>query len=307
MDSVLRRSSRASPALARLAPVWRAGHDRLAILVVGHVTALRDSMRAGVALAACVGMRPPILLLPVFTACIFRQEPPGDHEVTLDVYSALRIEASERSVRILLAISPTDGSRYETPGSCPIVDTDLTARLGGVAVPLVARGGKVDEAPGDDVSDNVCGAPILAIDVPPPDGASVLVLSDPALTFMCQLPDLKATRQVAVLSPGDWTWRSGQSVTMTWSPLGDLVHWSSVHVTFEHLNAANEIDDRTEASGVTFGNDLVHVTVPPLVAGSYNVALRPSPSVTCAPKRVVATVLSSWTTFAAEHAVTIAP
>jgi hypothetical protein len=83
-------------------------------------------------------------------------------------------------------------------------------------------GGKVGEDPGDDVSDNECDAPALSVATPPPDHTSHLRMSDHSGTIDCGLPDLTATRNAMLVPVGPWDLKSGQPVTVQWSPGSDV-------------------------------------------------------------------------------------
>jgi hypothetical protein len=112
-------------------------------------------------------MRPTLLFL-VAAGCFPSNSGPGEVNVTIDSFSDLHITATERSFEIVV------GNRYAVAQSspCPLVDANLTARLGEIPVPLITRGGKIGDEAGDDVSDNFCGTVTLRLDGPPPRAMS---------------------------------------------------------------------------------------------------------------------------------------
>jgi hypothetical protein len=216
------------------------------------------------------------------------------------------IRASEQSFKVFL----DDGDSSPRWGPCSVADAKLTAQLNDVSVPLVTRGGKIGESPGDDVSDNDCEPPALQLDMPPPDGPSTLTLSDSSMTLICNVPDLKAVRQATLMPPdsGTWTWRSGQAVAMQWSPSGDLRLWNLFSVEMLHLAAPNVIDDLVEIRDPIFEGDVLRFTVPPSIPpGSYILQLIPSRTVACGSQRPVAQISSTLTNFSTDHPVTIVP
>src|SRR5215470_17624119 len=76
---------------------------------------------------------------------------PDEIEVTLAEPIPLHIEATDRYVRVWLGEHHPEGappSLWTEP--CDIVNANLTARLNGVPVPLVHRGGKIEEPAGCD-------------------------------------------------------------------------------------------------------------------------------------------------------------
>jgi hypothetical protein len=165
------------------------------------------------------------LLLLVVAGCfpLPDSQGPATKDVTLAAYADLHIDASDRSLKVFLGKS----HRSPTSDPCPLLGAELNAHLDGVVVPVVSRGGKIGDEPGDDVSDNICGTPQLELDVRAPDGPSLLEISDRATMIVCHLPDLRATRQVMLVPPtsGIWQWRSGEVVTVQWSPGSDLTLW----------------------------------------------------------------------------------
>jgi hypothetical protein len=245
------------------------------------------------------------LLLLVATSCNLSCGSSGEREVTLAGFSALRVYANEQSVKIVL----DDGEGSPRYGPCSVTDAKLTAQLNGVSVPVIRRGGKIGESPGDDVSDNDCESPLLQLDMPPPDGSSTLELSDSAITLTCTLPDLKAARQAMLVPPqsGTWTWQPRQPVAVQWSPSGDLQLWSLITVDLLHVTPQNVIDDVFEIRNVVFDGDLVRFTVPSAPPGSYILELRPSRAVSCGSTPVEAQLTSTLTEFGIGQSVTIVP
>jgi hypothetical protein len=230
--------------------------------------------------------------------CHVLHSPSGERNVTLAGFKAVRIYANEQSVSIGL----DDGDMSPRHGPCPVVDAKLTAQLNGVSVSVIRRGGKIGEAPGDDVSDNECEPPLLELDMPPPDGSSTLALSDSATTLTCNLPDLKAARQAMLVPPQSdtWTWQSGQSVAVQWSPSGDLQLWGLF--TVDLVTSSSVIEIRQ----VELDGDLVRFTAPSR-PGSYILQLRPSSSVSCRSPLVPAHLTSTFTEFGIGQPVTIVP
>lgn len=228
----------------------------------------------------------------------------GEREVTLAAFQTLHISASEQSFKILL----DDGQSSPRPGPCSVAGAQLTAQLNEVSVPVVTRGGKIGESPGDDVSDNDCDPPVLQLDTPPPDGASTLKLSDSSTMLICSVPDLKARRQATLIAPdsGSWTWRPGQAVAMQWSPGDDLRLGDPFHVQLRQLGSPNMVYDLVENRDVTFEGDVLRFTVPASAgAGLYTLQLGPSRVLTCGARPPVAEVSSTLTSFLAEHSVMI--
>jgi hypothetical protein len=166
------------------------------------------------------------------------------------------------------------------------VNANLTARLNGVPVPLITRGGKIAQPAGsDEVITDGCLLPTLKLDMPPPDGPSTLEVSDPSATLMCRLPDLKAAREVASVPPESdpLTWRLGQQITVQWSPSGDLPLWDSFEAELLHLNATGSGDGTNAILAATLEGDLVHFAIPSVPPGPYLFRLFPSMSVICGP------------------------
>jgi hypothetical protein len=245
----------------------------------------------------------PILLVLVLAGC-FASDPEAEVAVGLDSFSMLHVTATEHSVEIVLG----DRDPFTLYAPCPLVDPNLTARLGGVPVPLITRGGKIGDEAGDDVSDNRCGTVKLALDGPPPDGTAALELSDPDTGFTCNLPDLKAAREMALVPPesGTWQWRSGQAVAVQWSPSGDLQLPRQFLATLHHLTG-EVIDNRVAVPGTAVDGDLVRFTVPSVPPGSYVVDLSPSWIAPCGPRPISLDISSTLTRFAADHRVAIVP
>jgi hypothetical protein len=142
----------------------------------------------------------------------------------------------------------------------------------------------------------VCGTPVFHLDMPPPDGPSMLEISDPTTMLGCNLLDLKV-HQVMPVPPesGTWELRSGDTVTAQWSPGGELGLDDVVTADLRHLNAANQIDDFTAIFGVTSDGDLVHFTVPSVSPGSYVLELKTSPARSCGPQVMVTLTYSTHT------------
>lgn len=212
---------------------------------------------------------------------------PDEIEVALAEPIPLHIYATDRYVRVWLGEHHPEGAPPSLwTGPCDIVNANLTARLNGVPVPLVNRGGKIGESAGcDEVSADGCLLPTLELDMPSPDGPSTLEVSDPSATLMCRLPDLKAAREVASVPPesGPLTWRPGQQITVQWSPSGDLPLWSSFSAELLHLNATGSGDGTNAILAATLEGDLVHFAIPSVPPGSYVFGLYPSMSVVCGP------------------------
>ena len=232
-------------------------------------------------------MRLPLLLLLLFTGCSSLE---AETEVTLAGTSTFHVNASEQSLAIVFG----DQDWVVQHAPCPVMDANLSARLNGVPVPLVTRGRKDGDEPGDDVSDNNCATPQLKLDMPPPDGPSLLEISDSATTLSCNLPDLKAVRQATLVLPESWEWRAGQAVTMQWSPSGDLQVWNSFSIGL----ANQETWLSTGVHDLIQDGDLLHFTVPSLSPGAYRVELFPSQVVDCGPKRTTARIASKVARFA---------
>jgi hypothetical protein len=232
---------------------------------------------------------------------------PGEQVVPLAEFSKLYIAASDQDPSFKVALD--DGGGSPRWGACPVVDATLTAQLDDVSVPVVSRGRKIGESPGDDVDDNDCEPPSLALRAPLPDGVSTLTLTDGATTVICHLPDLKATRQMTLLSADQtWTWRPGQDVAVQWSPSGDLGLWKVFILEMLHLTAPNVIDDLVDIRDVTIEGDVLRFSVPSsLPPGSYILELIPPRSVACGSPLPVAEILSTSPPFGASHPVTIAP
>lgn len=246
-------------------------------------------------------MRPTLLLLVV--AGCFPGGAPGEVNVTLDSFSDLHITATEQSLEIV--VGHTDDVTQSTP--CPLEDANLTARLGDIPVPLITRGGKIGEDPGDDVTDALCGTVTLRLDGPAPDGPAVLQLSDSKTTVTCNVPDLKAPRTVTQVPDSDtWQWRSGQAVTLQWSPSGDLPRWTMLLSELFPVDGNARTGDGTELHEAIDG-DLVRFTVPSVAPGSYGITLETWGYVPCGPHFVSANISSTFTTFSTFHTVTIVP
>lgn len=243
-------------------------------------------------------MRLPLLLLLIAAGC-FPLE--AETRVTLADVSTFHVNASDQSVAIVFG--PSDLVVQHSP--CPVMDANLSARLNGVSVPLVTRGRKFGDEPGDDVSDNDCATPMLQLPMPPPGGPSLLEISDSTTTLSCNLPDLTAVRQATLVPPvsGAWEWRPGQAVTVQWSPSGDLGVWNSFSIAITNLDMPLEIG----IHDLTFDGDLLHATVPSLSPGSYRLDLFPSEAVDCGPKRTTALIASTVTRFHIDHPVAIVP
>ncbi len=243
-----------------------------------------------------------VLLLVSVAAC---GTSAGEYSVPLAYYTSLHVMASDQSVAVILG----DAIPGVQSGPCPIVSADLTGQWAGMALPLISRGGKVGDSPGDDVSDNECDVPGFRIDQPPPAGPVAVSLSDAALTITCELPDLVAARAIATAS---WDWQVGQRVVLDWSPAGDLARWTSATVTIYRRDATGAIDDSFNATGVTVAGDTLAFTVPAFRAdatNTYFVQASPSGRVACVATTGAAgtTVASSVTMFGATHDVTLAP
>lgn len=244
----------------------------------------------------------PILLFLVVAGCF--SSGPGEVNVTIDSFSNLHITATERSFEIVV------GNRFAVAQAspCPLVDANLTARLGEIPVPLITRGGKVADEPGDDVSDNLCGTVTLRLDGPPPDGPAVLQLSDSTTTVTCNLPDLRAPRALMQIPESDtWQWRSGQAVTVQWSPSGDLPRWGTLLSELFPVVGGMRVDGATEIRNATIDGDLMHFMVPSVAPGSYGLSLDPWGYVSCGPRSISADISTTFTVFAVHHAVTIVP
>jgi hypothetical protein len=134
----------------------------------------------------------------------------------------------------------------------------------------------------------------------------MLEISDRTTTLRCNVPDLKATRQVMAVSPGTWQWRSAAAVTVQWSPVSDLALWAAFPIEIDHVNEANVVDGIKHVGEVTSQGDQIRFTVPSLAPGSYQLTLGPTGPVACG-TRVVAGVGSTLTTFSATQPVTIVP
>ena len=243
-------------------------------------------------------MRPRSLLL-LLAGCTPSLD--ANTDVTLAHYNRLQIAPQDQRVDVFI------GSRYPAGGysPCPLLDANVTARLNGVSVPLVKRGGKIGDEPGDDVSDNICGAPMLELGMPPPRGPSTLEVSDPSAATVCTLPDLttyRAVRMVPLMDP--WEWRAGQAITVQWSPSGDLPLWN-LGISVALLRNDPSGNDATIAD-VTFDGDLMHLTTPSVPSGSYRFSVRPTTTVLCDPPFRAELALPSGF-FNVEHPVTIVP
>jgi len=217
----------------------------------------------------------------------------------------LRISATEQSFEVVLGARDA----FDQAGPCPRVDATLTARLGEIAVPLITRGGKIGDIPGDDVSDNYCGTVKFRLDGPPPDGAAVLELADPKTRLGCTVPDLKAARELMLVPPesGTWPWRAGQAVAVQWSPSGDLRLWAGPSASLLHITDGNVIDGGADIRDEAIDGDVMRFTVPSAPPGSYELDVGTSQYVTCGPHRVSAEIASTFTRFVVGHAVAIVP
>jgi len=242
-----------------------------------------------------------LLLLPVGGCFVPVSQGPATVDVTLASYGELRVDASAQAFTVAL------GKRFSIAQStpCPLLGPELAAQLDGVEVPVTSRGGKIGDEPGDDVSDNLCGNPLFELDMAPPDGPSILEISDRATTLTCHLPDLKATRQVMAVppAPGTWRWRSGDTVTVQWSPASDLGLWATFPIEIDHVNDANVVDDISHVSNVTSDAGQIRFTLPTLTPGSYQLKLGPTGSVACGV--LGGGIASTLTTFAVTQPVTI--
>lgn len=246
-------------------------------------------------------MRPTLLFL-VVAGCF--PAGPGEVNVAIDSFSELHITATEQSLAIVVG----KRDRFDQSSPCPLVDASLTARLGEIPVPVITRGGKIGDEAGDDVTDNVCGTVTLRLDGPPPDGPSVLQLSDSKSTVACNVPDLKAARALMQMPESDtWQWRSGQPVTVQWSPSGDLSRWGTLLSELYPVVGGMVYYDGAEILHPTIEGDLIRFTVPSVAPGSYKLVLDPWGYANCSPHPASAAVSSTFTFFAAAHAVAIVP
>ena len=228
---------------------------------------------------------------------------PATVDVTLASYRELRVDASAQVFKVALGKAFLDAQAMP----CPLLGPELAAQLDGVAMQVTSRGGTIGTEPGDDVDDYLCGKPRLELDMARLDGPSMLEISDRVTTFKCNVPDLKAMRQVMAVPPvsGTWQWRSGDTVTVQWSPASDLTLWATFLIEIDHVNASNDVDGLYQVSNVTSQGGQLRFTLPSLAPGSYQLKLGPSGAAQCG--AVVATIGSMLTTFPVTQPVTIVP
>jgi hypothetical protein len=243
-------------------------------------------------------MRWTAFLLPIMLGCA---APPGEVQTPLTQIHRFHIRATKDTFSVVLG--DTSGQQS---GPCVAALPDLSGLLDGVAVPVVTYGGKVGEDPGDDVSDNECDAPALSVATPPPDHASHLRMSDHSGTIDCELSDLKTMRNAMLVPAGPWDLKSGQPVTVRWSP-GSDVGPHGISVELLTFNAAGEIDRLISIDGVVFEGDLITFTLPSVPAGPYELGFGRVAGVTCVPGSAYADLKSDATTFGFGQHITIVP
>jgi len=229
---------------------------------------------------------------------------PGEVQTPLTQLHNFHIRATTDAFNVELG----DTSGRHPSGPCVTALRDLSGLLDGLTVPVVTYGGAVEVIPGDDASagEYICAAPALSVATPPPDHASHLRMSDHSGTIDCALPDLKATRNAMLVPAGPWDLKSGQPVTVQWSP-GSDVGYHGILVALLTLNAAGEISGRTPIDEVAFEGDLVTFTLPSVPPGPYEFDFGQVISVMCVPGAAQADLKSDATTFGFRQHITIVP
>lgn len=236
-------------------------------------------------------------MLPILiTACA----PSDEINVALDAYHEVHVLVTERGLDVRLG----DDEGVVQYAPCPIASALLQATLGDVVMSYERRGGKIGDEPGDDVSDNVCGAPRFHLDPPLASGPHPLVIAESAaLSIQCRLPDLVTPR---ALGADTWTWKPGTIATIRWTPVDDAASWEGFGLSLAHLTPDGFVDRAYDLTDVTMGGGLLRFTVPQAPAGpDYVVAVQPRLTVPCG--GASATLESTQISFAARHDVTIAP
>jgi hypothetical protein len=175
-------------------------------------------------------------------------------------------------------------------GPCEAALPDLSAQLDGVDVPVATYGGKVGEDPGDDVSDNECAAPRLAVGAPVLDHRSLLRMTDHGGTAACELPDLRTMRKATLVPAGPWELAAGEPVTVQWSPSSDLGHPIAINV-----QTGTAASGGTIIHGQVVQGDLVTFTLPALAPGPYTLGFAAAAGATCSPPVASADLHSSAT------------
>jgi len=216
---------------------------------------------------------------------------PDDVEgwVPLAQFHELHVSVSKGSLSIRLGKTVRGGA------PCPVALSDLSARLDGLAVPVVTRGSGY-------AGEDECFAPWLMVDILPPDAESVLEISDRSGTIRCELPNLRAARQAMLVPVRPWELKSGEPITVQWSPGGDVGLWG-IALQLETTSGGEAI----HVDGAVFEDDRVTFALPSKAPGAYDLVFGPAALLKCSLEGFFASVSSDFTTFAFTAPITIVP
>jgi len=156
------------------------------------------------------------------------------------------------------------------PQPCPVLRADMVAHLDDLELEVVDPGSAVPAFDGG----QACSPPRLAGEVPPRPGASRLVLRDELGTLTCEIPDLAGTRSVALVPPGPWELRAGQTVTLQWSPARDL------QITFPYV-LLRSATDSPSVNNMTAADGLLTFTIPAILPGTYQLEIHTRSRMSC--------------------------
>lgn len=146
-------------------------------------------------------MRLPVLAVLVVTGCVTDADPHNDSGTYDDEKIVTLAELESPSLRISLP-GPSLSVRlaYEVPAEhCPVLGKELTARVAGVDIAIINRGGAGQVVDPD--YDDRCEDVVMELWIRPAVSEAILELSDPSLTIRCVLGDALLPR--AALIPLD--------------------------------------------------------------------------------------------------------
>jgi len=179
----------------------------------------------------------------------------------IGAFPELHLEMTANGLTAILG----DEHMLDQPDPCPVVQPDLVAHFDGVEVPIVERGAFIEY--GFDEYELHCAPPRLHVETAPPYGLARLELHDASGTVTCVLPDLAATRALALVPPGPWAFRQGKLVTVQWSPASDLA------VLAPQIRVRDSRGNRTSAEGLTIDDDRLTFRTPTVAPGPYDLEI----------------------------------
>ncbi len=136
---------------------------------------------------------------------------------------------------------------------CPVLGDDFAAHIGDLPLSTYPGGAEDDCA---DIpctrTEPTCHVPHIGLNEIAHQANAVLVFGDASRTIECKLGDSLVERGVTRVPDGSWEVSPGESMTVQWSPGGDLAHYKLAVSFVEWKRNTVSVSHTTDRNRITF-------------------------------------------------------